>query len=131
MMGIETIHRMNREAAERAAKQNRRPAGMTLDDWHSDLVKLDAGQKPRWSWVSLAPGWVQELYPDEYEKIETFFVDKAGASNTGPAMGSRELIHEGLRLTGEHGTTLYWTIHSEGQFQLFVTAFKKNGQDGH
>jgi len=130
MMSAESIRELNREMAEVAAREGRRPFEVLPSDWRDYIQAIDNGRgTPKFQWLHLAPEFVEELYPGEYEVVETFFVDKTGWNPYdagGPAMSIYQLMSKGLELSEEHGT-LFATIHDEGQFQIHITLYIRGG----
>jgi len=135
MMSLESIKANNREAAIRAAQLGKRPLMITADDWESDLDSAAHGIMPQSikGIPALAPEHVAELYPAEYEQVgESFFVDKGGRNlwdAGGPALSVGGFCEVGVDMTAKHGA-LFWTIHDEGQFQIYASAFKLVGGNG-
>lgn len=124
------LREMNREMAEVAAREGKRPFEVLPSDWQDYIQAIDNGRgTPKFQWVQLAPEYVEELYPGEYEVVETFFVDKTGWNPYdagGPAMSIYQLVSKGRELSEEHGT-LFATIHDEGQFQIYITLYSRGG----
>jgi hypothetical protein len=133
MMGIDEIRRMNKEAAERAAAAGSRPFGMNDDDFVVTIEDIDNGRGVGgFAFPALAPEYVEELYPGEYELIDTFFTDKGQFSLTdagGPAHSIKSFSQAALDLIREKNESLYFTIHDEGQFQLYISAFRRSNVD--
>ncbi len=135
MMSLEQIDRVNREAAAQAATRGHRPFVMTEKDWRVDLASAKRNNKP-WS-LSQLPHLgdlsdLDNLYPGEWESVESFFVDATGWDlwdAGGPANSVGQLITKALALTEEHGS-LGWFVGDAGQFQLTVFAVRRVGGNG-
>jgi len=127
MMSLETIKEMNREAAAENARLNRRPLLMEDFDWADAAEKIEQGSAPFFGFPHMAPEYVDEYYPNEFEVVDTLFCDKGGLSlfdAGGPALSINDMVQRGIALTTEHGA-LFWTIHDEGQFQIYISAYRK------
>ena len=135
MMSLESIKANNREAAARAALLGKRPLLLNADDWESDLDLVARGYVPLAikGIPALAPEYVAELYPAEYEPVGApIFVDKGGPNlwdSGGPALSVGGFCEVGVDMTAEHGA-LFWTIHNEGAFQIYASAYKRVGGNG-
>lgn len=124
------LRETNREMAEVAAREGKRPFEVYASDWTDYIQSIDSGGRPpTLQWVHLAPDYVEELYPGEYEVIETLFVDKtcfdlydAG----GPALSIYGLVRRGQALSQVNGN-MFATIHDEGQFQIYITLYRRIG----
>ena len=127
MMSLETIQEMNREAAAQNARLNRRPLLMEDFDWTDAAAKIQTGIAPNFGFPHMAPEYVDEYYPNEFEVVDTLFCDKGGFSlfdAGGPALSINAMVQKGIALTTEHGA-LFWTIHDEGQFQIYISAYRR------
>jgi len=120
----------NRVMAEVAAKEGKRPFEVYVYDWQDYIQTINnSGRPPKLQWAQLAPEYVEELYPGEYEIIETLFVDKSGLDlfdAGGPALSIYQMLSKGQELSKEHGN-MFATVHDQGQFQIYVTLYKKSG----
>ncbi len=128
MIGLQ-IDQINLLAAAEAADKGRYPLPLLLDDWiawHKGALVGIAGKflAPR-----IAPEHVEDLWPNGYHEVAMFVVRKAGIGGLWDSGGSSlaigEFYREGLNLTKKHETTLFWTVHSAGQFQIHVSAFMR------
>jgi len=115
--------------AEVAAREGKRPFEVYASDWTDYIRNIDRGRRPKLRWVHLAPEYVEELYPGEYEVIETLFVDKTCLDlydAGGPALSVYDLVRKGQELSQVHGN-MFASIHDEGQFQIYITLYRRIG----
>ena len=123
------LRETNREMAEVAAREGKRPFEVYASDWTDYIRNIDRGRRPKLRWVHLAPEYVEELYPGEYEVIETLFVDKTCLDlydAGGPALSVYDLVRKGQELSQVHGN-MFASIHDEGQFQIYITLYRRIG----
>lgn len=124
------LRETNREMAEVAAREGKRPFEVYASDWTDYIRGIDRGRRPRLQgWVHLAPEYVDELYPGEYEVIETLFVDKTCLDlyyAGGPALSVYDMVRKGKELSQVNGN-MFATIHDEGQFQIYITLYRRIG----
>lgn len=65
-------------------------------------------------------------YDEIMEEVETFFVDSSGFGREGEPALTQKQFHEALKeLIDKHPEGLYIAISGEGQFQIYITAWKK------
>lgn len=126
MMSLEAIKANGQEVARQAAEEGKRPLAINEAEWMIDLNSCQEGRKP--STLSGIPNLGDpDLLSDEWEIVETYFVDKTGWDfwdAGGPALPIGRLCEEGLQLTKDRGT-LYWFMGDEGEFQTYIFATRK------
>jgi len=107
MMSRETIRDLQLEAAEKAAKKQRKP----LVIWPQDMDHIDKV-------IVKIPNLGDYIHPD-FELVETLFVDKTGLGRPGePALTFEEFCK---KVQPGFGYGLY----EEGQFQVHVGVYKR------
>ena len=108
MMGLAEIRRLNEEAGKRAEKANRAPY----------VVKEgDAEKFPPFPFPNFG-----DYRPKGWELVEEHFVDKSGfGRDDEPALSISQFL---MKLSIGHG----YALIEEGQFQVFVGEFVKNGK---
>jgi hypothetical protein len=110
MMAIETIRRMSREAAVKAARAHKVPFTVTQDD----IVELLAGRTGTIQFPFLG-----DYVPKGWELTDTLFVDSSGFGRPGePALTQFQFY---TRLKPGYG----YAITEAGQFQVYIGEFRK------
>lgn len=113
MMSLETIRRMAREAAARAAREGKRPYVVTREDLADWLAQAEAGGLPKLPFPNLG-----EYRPEGWELVDTYLVDSSGfGAPDEPALTARQLLERLQRGMG-------YAIIQQGQFQVVVGAFR-------
>ena len=111
MMSTSAIVNLNEEIAAKAAGKN-------LNPWVPSKTFVDMGKFPRH-----IPN-IGYHKPESWEKVEEWFVDKTGWDESGPALSTERFHSEWLEYAKEHPDHGY-AITEEGQFQIYISAFKK------
>lgn len=125
MMSASAICQMSREIAEEAAEEARAPF---IVDIH-DIEEFQAGRMRRIripNFGDYVPaGW--ERVGNDYD--DWFFCDKTGGPKDGPALTIDEFVARLAANVREHPEYGY-AIVEEGQFQLYVAAFRPADTEG-
>jgi hypothetical protein len=104
MMDLQTISRLSREQARKAARLHKKPYLFEEED---------RGHFPPFPFPNIG-----SYKPKGWELCETYFCDKFGIGGDGLAMSSEDLIKT---LKAGYG----YAIIEEGEFQLVVGEFKQ------
>ena len=116
MMSLETIHRLNTEIAVEAAEQEQRPLVLTADelDYCPPFPIPDLGH----------------LEPNGWERTDaTWFVDKTGHGHEWePALTIEQFKRELRKYVADHPGHGF-AIVEEGEFQVYVAAFRPVGDE--
>jgi len=113
MYSVEQIQQMNRESAQAATDAGVLPFNVWPQTFEADVRSIpNVGTED----------------VEGFEPVETFFVDSSGFGSPGePALTFEEFVKQGLALIEKSDVSLYWAITSAGQFQVYITAFTKQG----
>lgn len=110
MMSLETIRSMSDEAAEEAAAEGLEPMAL----WPSDC-------EPPFRFPNIG-----SMDPEGFEEVEQFFVDHSGFGGSGePALSGEAFSKKLLAMVQASEVTLYAAVTETGQFQLYVTVYRK------
>lgn len=119
MMSARVIRQMSDEAAERAAREGRKPYVF----WNVDEVRR-AAKANRFPIPNLG-----SLRPDGWELAEHRLVDKTGlGADYEPALTHRQFaawVED--EVANADGETFGFAIIEEGQFQVVIGKFRKTG----
>lgn len=124
MMGLETIKRMSREAAQRAASEGLKPLIIEAEDLDGDVIEMirgipDLGTHLPDGWKRVKLEREHGVYMGDNQGFGAFFVDASGFGRPGePALTLREFI-ERLK------PGLAYAIVEAGQFQVKIGVFEK------
>ena len=112
MMSLETIHRLNDEIAVEAAEEGLLP-----------YVPFDAEEVDNWPPIPIPN--LGSLEPKGWEKTDAeWFVDKTGLGHAWEPALTVEQFKKELRAYVAANPGCGFAITEEGQFQLYVSAFK-------
>ena len=114
MMSAATIQELSREAARKAAKQNKTPYIV----WPEDLTKWkDICSKG--GYPSLPFPFIGDYVPKGFRKVKEYFVDSSGFGRPGePALTVDEFVE---KIKVDRGCA----ITEAGQFQVYVAEYFK------
>ena len=112
MMSLQYISQMSDEAAVKAAEQELEPLALWPSDCDPPFRFPDIGS----------------MDPEGFEKVEDLFVDHSGFGSPGEAaLTSEEFSEKLLAMVKASEVTLFAAITETGQFQLYVTVYRKEG----
>ena len=118
MFSLEQIQQTARDAALEAFAENREPVCLGSGQFHPPFPIPFIGT-------------LVEQFDLPYKEVKTFFVDLSGFGQEGePALTSEQFSREASNLVTTTPEPLYWGIVEAGQFQIYVTAFRKLEQEG-
>ena len=110
MMSLQDIRQLSDEAAVEAAEQELEPMAL----WPSDC-------EPPFRFPNIG-----SMEPEGFEEVKDFFVDHSGFGGPGePALTAEEFSKQLLAMVQESEVTLFAAITEIGQFQLYVTVYRK------
>ena len=111
---------LNEEIGRRAKRMNLAPYFL------KNSKKLD--KMPPYPFPNL--GAFANHYDETMEEVKTFFVDSSGFGREDEPALTREQFHQQLKeLIDNHPEGLYIGISGEGQFQIYITAWKKSEEE--
>lgn len=113
MMSLETIVGMAQEAGVRAQQEGDEPVVLGSGQFNQKPLPIP--------WI----GSQVEDYDLPFEEVKRFFVDSWGGEESGPALSQAEFIRQAQDLVATAGGAVYWGITQIGQFQLYVTAYRR------
>ena len=118
-MSLEAIRRLNTQIAVEAAEQESRPYAPF------DVDEVDY-------WPPFPFPNIGYLEPDGFEKTDTtWFVDKTGGGHEWePALTGEQFRRQLRRYIAEHPGHGF-AITEEGEFQVYVSAFRPVSSNGH
>ncbi len=113
MMSMECIRSMSDEAAVQAAEEGLTP----LAWWPSDC-------EPPFKFPNIG-----SMEPEGFEEVEVLFVDSSGFGDTDePALTAEQFSEKLMGMMLMSKAQLYAAITEIGQFQLYVTVYRKEGE---
>ncbi|KKL59091.1 hypothetical protein LCGC14_2218780, partial [marine sediment metagenome] len=69
---------------------------------------------------------IGSMEPEGFEEVKDLFVDSSGFGGPGePALTAEEFSEQLLAMVEESEVTLYAAVTEVGQFQLYVTVYRK------
>ena len=120
MWDLETINRMNADAAIMARGKKKRPFKIESKAQLKDM--------PPFPFPEL--GDAVDDFDEEYERLDSLFCDHSGWGSPGePALTPEQLRSKLFGLVDKHGV-IYTAIESIGQFQLHLAVWKEKSNEG-
>lgn len=109
-------------STEMMRKLNKDDAAELIEDKPMPILKTgkDAKKSPNYSSIKIED--IEKI--TGMKEVDTFFVDKTGMDKSGPALTPDAFFKEVDDLL-KKDKNLYSAITSEGQFQVYITVFKK------